>query len=124
MAHDSVTFFVELESQVWEALRRGDADADRRLLAPDFVGVYTTGTANRDEHAAQLANGPTVVEYSIEEPQLISISDGAIMLVYRARYRRPNQTHDESMFVSSLWCRRGAEWSNVFSQDTPATGPA
>ena len=32
--------FVELESQVWDALRRGDAEEDTRLLAEDFLGVY------------------------------------------------------------------------------------
>jgi hypothetical protein len=26
----------------------------------------------------------------------------------------------QSMYVSSLWCRRDGAWLNVFSQDTPA----
>ena len=32
--------FIELESSVWDALRRGDAEEDARLLADDFLGVY------------------------------------------------------------------------------------
>ena len=120
VSHRPVEFFVELERGVWEALRHGDAEADRRLLAPDFVGVYTTGTANRDEHAGQLTNGPTVASYEIVDPQLIAISDTAVLLVYRASYRRSRDGEIESMYVSSLWCERGEQWLNVFSQDTPA----
>ena len=30
----------------------------------------------------------------------------------------------ESMYVSSLWCRRDTRCINVFSQDTPASGIA
>jgi hypothetical protein len=116
----SVERFVDLESHVWEALARGDADADRRLLAADFLGVYATGTADREEHCAQLAGGPTVVTYTIEAAQIMSISDAAVLLVYRARYRRPQHEHEESMYVSSLWCDRAGTWSNVFSQDTAA----
>ena len=120
MPRRPVSFFVDLEAHVWEALVRGDGDADRGLLAPDFVGVYTTGTSDRDEHAGQLADGPTVVSYSMEEPQLIRVSDTAVLLVYRARYRRSHSGDDETMYVSSLWCERAGEWRNVFSQDTPA----
>ncbi len=47
---------LELEAKVWDALRRGDAEADLRLLADDFLGVYPTGFADRWAHAGQLAN--------------------------------------------------------------------
>jgi hypothetical protein len=45
---------VELETMVWDALQRGDADADSRLLSDDFLGVYSSGFAGRSDHA-----GPT-----------------------------------------------------------------
>jgi hypothetical protein len=120
VAEHALERFVDLESRVWDALVRGDAEADLRLLAPDFVGVYATGVADRGEHAGQLADGPTVESYSIEAPQLMRLSDEAVLLVYRARYRRPHVAHEESMYVSSLWCERAGEWRNVFSQDTAA----
>jgi Domain of unknown function (DUF4440) len=118
-----IDFFVELETQVWEALVRGDADADRALLTSDFVGVYATGFADRSMHAAQLVDGPSVASYSISDTRLIRVSAAAVVLCYRADYRpvrdrRPGG--DETMFVSSLWTEHDAHWLNGFSQDTPA----
>jgi hypothetical protein len=114
-----------LETAVWQALVRGDRDADRRLLAADFVGVYPTGVTGRDDHVGQLAAGPTVAAFELSEVRALEVGDGAVLLVYRAEYRRAAAAPDvayEAMFVSSLWCRRDDRWVNVFSQDTPDTG--
>jgi hypothetical protein len=111
--------FVHLEGMVWDALVAGDQDADRMMLADEFVGVYPTGFAGRDNHVGQLADGPTVSEYSIDRPLLIAITDDAALLAYEARFRRAADADQETMYVSSLWCRRDGRWVNTFSQDTP-----
>lgn len=127
MQQPDLEFFVGLESQVWEALVAGDGDADRALLTSDFLGVYTTGFANRSEHAAQLAGGPTVAVYAIAEARLMRLSGTDVMLSYRADYRRLHDGRpgpEEAMYISSLWTERDGRWQNVFSQDTPALGDA
>lgn len=114
--------FIELERNVWEALRRGDPEADARLLSDDFLGVYPSGFADRSDHVGQLANGPTVAEFALHDARLLVVSDDDVMLAYRADYRRPGASERdavESMYVSSLWCRRSGRWVNVFSQDSP-----
>jgi hypothetical protein len=111
--------FVDLEGKVWNALVAGDQDADRTLLAHEFVGVYPSGFAGRDDHVGQLADGPTVSEYSIDRPILITVTDDAALLAYEARFRRTADADQETMYVSSLWCRRDGRWVNTFSQDTP-----
>ncbi|HEX2784122.1 MAG TPA: DUF4440 domain-containing protein [Ilumatobacteraceae bacterium] len=35
------------DTEIWQALVDGDAEADARLLADDFVGVYPTGLPSR-----------------------------------------------------------------------------
>jgi hypothetical protein len=115
---------VELETQVWDALVRGDAGEDARLLADDFLGVYPSGFADRSDHAGQLANGPTVADFELLESRIMVLSDSDVLLSYRAEYHRvSNSPHPaaKSMYVSSLWSRRSGHWVNVFSQDTPAT---
>jgi hypothetical protein len=111
--------FVDLEGKVWDALVAGDQDADRTLLAQEFIGVYPTGFADRADHVGQLVDGPTVSEYSIAQPVLIAINDDAALLAYEARFRRTADAERETMYVSSLWCRRDGRWVNTFSQDTP-----
>jgi len=118
------SFFVALERRVWRALADGDIDADANLLDPQFLGVYASGFASRNDHAAQLANGPSVEDFSIHEPRLLPIASDAVMLSYRASFVRPGKVNAgsvQTMYISSLWRRRGATWLNVFSQDTLAS---
>lgn len=125
MAHDRdrLVHFVELERAVWEALVRGDPDADRAALAPQFVGVYPSGFAGAAEHVDQLADGPTVADYVITDARILEIAAGHAMLSYLATYRRPGAEDTESMYVSSLWSETEHGWVNVFSQDTPIGDP-
>jgi hypothetical protein len=126
MHEHQLEFFVALEAQVWEALVDGDPVADRALLTSDFLGVYTTGFASRSEHAGQLLAGPTLMSYSISDARLISVSESAVMLCYRADFRRPQDgptSGRQTMYISSLWIERDGQWANSFSQDTPAVAP-
>lgn len=115
-----IDHFLELERKVWRALVDGDARADRTLLSEDFVGVYASGFANRDDHVSQFVSAPTVSSYSIEQAQLIEVNGAAAMLCYLAVFQRPDDEVFHRMYVSSLWCERNGTWVNTFSQDTPA----
>jgi hypothetical protein len=118
--------FIELETKVWDALRRGDAEADASLLAEDFLGVYPSGFADRSDHAGQLANGPTVADFELRDARLMVLSDDDVLLSYRADWRRfstRERAPAESMYISSLWSRRAGGWVNVFSQDSPVAFP-
>jgi len=113
-----------LERAVWQALVDGDADADRNLLAEDFVGLYPNGFATRHDHVAALVDGPSVRSFELTDARLLTVSDDAALLLYHAVYERVGGRGPEAMYVSSLWRRRGDGWVNVFSQDTPDTGAA
>ncbi len=113
-------FALGLETQVWRALLAGDPDADRALLSDDFLGVYPTGFSDREEHATQLADGPTVVDYEIRSPQAVEIAPGVIQFAYDAHYRRKSDAPMERMYIMSIWAEREGQWVNTFSQDTPA----
>jgi catechol 2,3-dioxygenase-like lactoylglutathione lyase family enzyme len=125
-AEQLLEFFVDLESQVWDALAAGDAAADEALLTADFVGVYPTGFAGRSDHVGDLTGGPTVASYSINDARLVRVSGSAVLLCYRADYHRASadgSRAEETMYISSLWIERDGNWRNVFSQDTPASTP-
>jgi hypothetical protein len=122
--HD-IEQFIRLEREVWEALANGDGEADARLLSHDFLGVYTVGFADRAAHVAQLADGPTISEFSLGEARLMALSDDMVLLAYRAQFTRPGEDAAEAVLISSIWSERDGTWVNIFSQDTPsADGPA
>lgn len=110
---------LELETQVWVALVEGNASADRALLSADFLGVYPTGFANRDDHVGQFADAPTMAEFDLSDARLRILTPDIVLLSYRADYLRPGADRREAMLISSLWERRIDVWINSFSQDTP-----
>jgi hypothetical protein len=111
--------FIALETRVWEALVHGDAKADAALLTEDFLGVYPSGFSGRDDHAGQLAAGPVMREYALDQARLMVIGADHVLLSYRATYAHVGGDSDV-MYISSLWQRVDGEWRNSFSQDTPA----
>ena len=70
---NNLNFFVELEREVWEALKNGDSKADARLLSDDFLGVYETAFSAKEEHVSKLLNGPIISEYQIKNPRLLCL---------------------------------------------------
>ncbi|WP_254447864.1 nuclear transport factor 2 family protein [Ruegeria arenilitoris] len=115
----SLNEILGLEKRVWTALVEGDAQADRALLSPDFLGVHPTGFANRDDHVGQFANAPTMASFELSEAQLRVLTNDVVLLSYRADYERPGAVMTEVMLISSLWEKRHEVWVNSFSQDTP-----
>ena len=123
VAAPQLPLILDLERQVWEALARGDWQADAGLLHDDFLGVYATGFATRAEHAAQLRGGPVVSSFELQDARLLVVQPDVVMLAYLAVFRRPNAPSaapPQRMYVASLWRRLPQGWRNVFSQDTEA----
>lgn len=117
-----LAFFFSLEERVWQALKSGDAEADRLLLSEQFLGVYPSGLSGRAGHAEQLDSGPSIASYRLSEAKCVEVGQGAYLLVYRADYRRITQvgvSNEQAMWVSSLWRLQQGNWRCVFSQDTP-----
>ncbi len=108
------------ERRVWDALLAGDAAADVTLLHPEFIGVYSDGFAGRDVHVGQLAQGPTIVSYTLSEVTVKHLGDDHALICYRATFQRTSRDTSEQMLVSSIWQKQDSGWINIFSQDTPA----
>lgn len=117
---NDVNFFLELETRVWSALTSGDITSDEKLLADDFLGVYSSGTAGKAEHAGQLRDGPTVAAYSLSNARTQVLAEGVVLLTYLAYWTRGGANKQETMYVTSIWRQSDGVWLNVFSQDTQA----
>lgn len=115
-----LTVLLRAETNVWEALKTGDASRDAAALDHAFLGVYPDGFANKSDHVWQLANGPTIASYSLHDARVLPLGDRVAVLSYRAVLTRDSNATSEVMYVSSIWVQQGNKWFKVFSQDTPA----
>lgn len=108
-----------LEESVWQALLTGDMAADKQALHAEFLGVYPSGFATRQDHMDQLKQGPSIASYRLSQTRLLQLGPAYVCLCYHARFTRINAEAEEAMYVSSIWQRAGQGWVNIFSQDTP-----
>ena len=123
MASYSTEQFLELESEVWTALATGDAEADTRLLADEFLGVYGSGFSGKADHAKQLKNGPTVASFDLSQGRIQVLAEDVVLLSYCAEWTPLNSVGEGEIvreFITSIWRRFGGVWRNIFSQDTAA----
>ncbi|MEM8930624.1 MAG: DUF4440 domain-containing protein [Acidobacteriota bacterium] len=116
----AIDFFVQLERQIWDALVAGDAAADARLLADDFLCVHAEGFAGKADHVGQLKAGPVVADYSLSEARLLILAPDVVLLAYRVDWRPLDNDRSRTMTISSIWSRSEGAWRNVFSQDSMA----
>lgn len=110
---------LELEKKVWNALLSGNFEADKKLLSNDFLGVYPDGFAAKSDHTNQLKQGPSILNYSIIESKVITLSNDTALISYKASWQKLNIEKPEIIYVTSIWKIIDGEWQNIFSQDTP-----
>lgn len=80
-----LTALAACETAVWEALVSGDAASDAAALAEAFPGVCRDGFSGKAGHVAQLAAGPSVSRYTLDQERVLALSDDLVLLAYRAR---------------------------------------
>ena len=110
-----------MEKQVWEALKNGDVNADASLLSDDFLGVYEDGFSTKEDHLAQLRNGPIISSYKIGSIRLLQLGPEIVSLTYSATaifLKNDTQDSQNLLYITSIWARRFNKWVNIFSQDT------
>ena len=93
---------------------------EAELVAAEFLGVYPTGFIGREDHVAELDDGPIVHDYELLETRCLAVAEDSALLAYRVRFRPSEDGQPVTWMVSSLW-RREPDGSlvNTFSQDTP-----
>ena len=102
-------------------MKNGDIYADSDLLSDDFLGVYETGLSTKEDHLAQLKDGPIVSDYKIRQAQLLQLGPKIVSLTYSATVifvKNETQNIQHLYYITSIWAYRHNKWVNIFSQDT------
>lgn len=111
-----------LEKEGWEALKKGDAETLKAVIADDFVAIFADGTVvNRDAFVKLLADFK-VNSYKLNDVNMVLFNNDAAILTFKITYESVvggKTTQNENVQASSGYARRKGKWVNVFYQETP-----
>ena len=121
-----------LDTQYQAAVKRNDAEAMARILAPDFVLVLGTGaTYQRDDLLAEARRGSIAYEQQDEETgtQTVRVwGDTAVVTAKLwVKYSADGKAVDRHLWFSDTYVRTKDGWRYVFGQASralDATPPA
>jgi len=110
---------LEKETALVTAEMHGDRASVGRLIASDFVFVsYDGHSLSKGEALGELSGG--LKEFSIYEPQTLTLTDGAVMLSYNAIVRvavDDDEIHvPRYQRVTTIWVKDGGDWKQKFHQ--------
>ncbi len=114
---------ISIKRQWAEAIIASDPEANRRVLADEFVNTDPQGqTTNREQFIQQLGQPSPGATYSIDEPRLISHSPTTAIMTYIVTFKYRGDTQrirDTDTFV-----KREGRWQIVSSASSPVAGGA
>jgi hypothetical protein len=107
---------LEAEGEFWRAA--GDRERYATNLAADAIHVFPGwGVAKREAVLSGVAEAEPWTTFSIEDPELLILSDESAALVYRARAQRGNEPPYEAA-ITSVYRRCDGSWKLALHQQT------
>lgn len=119
-SEDLMDTLVTMEKRSWEATKKKDIDALRKLCAKDYVAIISDGSRLTSEEFVALFPLFEVKSYTLSDVRVLPISPDVAILVYKAKTQTAilgMSVHEETQ-NSSTWARRAGEWRNVMYQET------
>ena len=112
----TITLLEKEQTRISAVLHR-DTASFSGLLTSDFVFV------NYDGHhtpKGELFGDGELKEYSIYEPQMLTLDDGAVVFSYNAIVKQSITDDDQHIpryqRVTTIWVKQGADWKQKFHQ--------
>jgi hypothetical protein len=108
---------LDVERSFWTS--SGDQDFYRSHVADEGLFVLSMGVM--DKAAVIEAMGPAEPwdSFEIQEPSLVSISDGVVGLVYQAGGQRTAQSDEYRARILSVYRETDRDWELILHQQTP-----
>lgn len=117
---------LELERAGWVALARGGGDARAfydEVLADEVTMLLPGGLLLDDRQVVLDAmSGPPWSRYAMSDERVVTLTEGAAVVVYRVRAQRDGE-EPYTALVSSTYRRRDGRWWLAVHQQTPAPAP-
>ena len=108
---------LEKEQALFGAVLHRDAAAFSSLLTSDFVFVNYDGHRNPK---GELFGDGELREYSIYEPESLTLDEGVVMFSYNAIVKQTITDDDQHIpryqRVTTIWVKQGGDWKEKYHQ--------
>jgi hypothetical protein len=114
---------LRLEHDGWQALSGDDgASFYQHLLSPHSLMVFPGIVLSKERAVDEIEQAPPWAEFSIDDPQVVRLTEQSAVLTYSATARREGQPEYHAL-MSSIYVENGGAWKLAFHQQTPVAGP-
>ena len=122
VAPPSEADMIAKEKAAWDAFKRRDADAFKKMLAPEYIEI--TGNGTRDLAATVSAmNDVTFTDLTFADWKMTQIDKDLVLLTYTTTQKGTykGEAFDATYRHGAGWVNRNGEWSAIYFQETPVS---
>ncbi|HEY8204322.1 MAG TPA: nuclear transport factor 2 family protein, partial [Pyrinomonadaceae bacterium] len=113
------------EKAAWDAFRKKDADAFKKMLAPDYIEVLDSGTKDTAESVAGMKDFE-LSDVTFADWKMTTVDKDALILTYSVKVKGTYQgkTVPEGPYrEASAYVNRNGEWLAIYYQETMTRPP-
>ncbi|HEV8139157.1 MAG TPA: nuclear transport factor 2 family protein [Pyrinomonadaceae bacterium] len=113
------------EKGAWDAFRHKDADAFKKTMAPEYIGVGWDGTHDVASSVAAMKDAE-LTDVTFADWKMTTIDKDAVLITYTATVKgsvKGKAIPDGPYREASAYVNRNGEWVNIYYQETLAHPP-
>lgn len=113
---------IEKEKTMYEAIKTGDMDTFKANLADEFMSVYESGFANRDQELENIKK-LTIDTYELSDIKVMQPSDNIAIIAYSLNSTGmwDNEQFSDRYYSTSTWMKMDDEsWKAILHTETKA----
>lgn len=114
---------IALEKQAWEAQKNRNGSFFQSFLSEDSIAVSATGVENKAQIIKFMSGSSCELKsYSLDNFKLVMLEKNTAILTYKLMQDAicNGKALPATVWVSSLYVKRGGKWLGAFYQETPA----
>jgi hypothetical protein len=119
VAPPSEADMIAKEKASWDAFKRKDADAFKKMLTPDYIEI--TGAGMRDLTATVSGmNDVTLTDVTFADWKMTQIDKDLVLLTYTTTQKGTykGEAFDAAYRHGAAWINRNGEWLAIYFQET------
>jgi len=113
------------EKAAWDAFRKKDADAFKKMLAPDYIEVLDSGTKDTAESVAGMKDFE-LSDVTFADWKMTTVDKDALILTYSVKVKGTYQgkaVPEGPYREASAYVNRNGEWLAIYYQETMTRPP-